>query len=115
MKKYYSHVCYFLLTIYCIILISLEIHVSQDFVRNFFTDIKGDIPFYAVNTSLSVFLLAATSLIFIVNLATLPQNKKTPNTIRFYRSQIILFAFLACDDRFLIHEYLGHLLNINET
>lgn len=115
MKKNYTYFGYFILSIYCAVLIFLEIHTSQDFVRNFFTDIQGDVPFYAVNTSLSVSFLAATSLMFVIVLMTLPDEHIHENTIKFYRSQVVFFAFLACDDRFLIHEFLGHILGINDA
>ncbi len=114
MKKYYSYIWFFILTIYCVVLISLEINVSQEYVRNFFTDIEGDVPLYAVNTSLSVFLLLGTSLIFIIVLKTLPREENSKK-ILFYRSQIILFAYLGMDDRFLIHEHIGYVFGINDA
>ena len=115
MKKYYSYLWFFILSIYCVILISIEINVSQEYVRNFFTDIQGEVPFYAINTSLSVFLLLATSLIFSIVLATLPSEDNNSKKVLFYRSQIVLFGYLALDDRFLIHEYVGHVLGINDA
>jgi hypothetical protein len=115
MKKYYACLWFFLLSIYSVILISVEVHTSQDFVRNFFTDIQGEVPFYAVNTSLSVFLLLATALMFKIILVALPYTENNFNQTRFYRSQILFFAYLGLDDRFLIHEYLGHIIGINDA
>ncbi|MCC0179118.1 hypothetical protein I4641_19295 [Waterburya agarophytonicola K14] len=115
MKKYYSYFWFFILTIYCVILISIEVKVSQDFVRNFFIDIQGSVPFYAINTSLSVFLLLATALIFSLILATLSSIENNSQNINFYRSQVVFFGYLGLDDRFLIHEYLGHVLGINDA
>jgi len=114
MKKYYSYFFFFILTIYSAILISLEINVSQEYVRNFFTDIEGDVPLYAVNTSLSVLLLLGTSLIFIIVLKTLPKGENSKK-ILFYQSQVILFAYLGLDDRFLIHEHIGYVFGINDA
>lgn len=115
MKKYYSYLWFFILTIYCVVLISIEVKVSQDFVRNFFVDIKGEVPLYAINTSLSVALLLGTALMFVVILASLPSQESNSHKILFYRSQVVLFGYLALDDRFLIHEYLGHILKINDA
>lgn len=115
MKKHYSYLWFFILTIYCVILISTEINVSQEYVRNFFADIKGEVPLYAINTSLSVVLLLGTSLIFSIVLVTLPSKENNSQKILFYRSQVILFSYLALDDRFLIHEHVGHVLGINDA
>ena len=115
MKKYYSYFCFFILAIYSVILISLEINVSQEYVRNFFTDIEGDVALYAVNTSLSVLLLLGTSFIFIIVLKTLPKEESSKKRILFYRSQVMLFAYLGLDDRFLIHEYIGYVFKINDA
>ena len=116
LKKFsYSYICFLGLTAYCIVLIFLEIKVSQKFVRNFFTDIEGPVPFYAVNTTLSVFLLFATALMFAVCLVCLQPGKKNKAKVNFYRSQILLFGYLACDDRFLLHEKLGAMLGIQDA
>ena len=115
MKKHYSYFCFFILSIYSAILISLEINVSQEYVRNFFTDIEGDVALYAVNTSLSVLLLLGTSFIFIIVLKTLPKEESSKKRIPFYRSQVVLFAYLGLDDRFLIHEYIGYVFKINDA
>lgn len=112
--KYYSYLGYFLLTLYCAILISLEITISQKFVRNFFTDIEGSVHFYAVNTSLSVFLLLATALIFAASLVSTVTTVNNRQQIFFYRSQILFFGYLALDDRFLIHEKIRYVLNTND-
>ncbi len=115
MKKYFSYLWFFILAIYCAILISIEVNISQEYVRNFFTDIGGDVPLYAINTSLSVFLLLGTSLIFSIILNSLSTDKNSSNKILFYRSQVLLFGYLALDDRFLIHEHIGHVLKINDA
>ncbi len=58
-----------LLAVYSVVLIGVELNTSQDYVRNFFTDIDGPVPFYAVNTTLSVFFLWATALVFAICVA----------------------------------------------
>ena len=99
------------LIVYSITLLSVEKHTSQDFVRNFFTDIEGPpgnpVFFYAINTSLSVFMLWSTALIFAVCLLCLEQLKAQLER-GFYFSQIGLFVWLGFDDRFLVHEHLSH-------
>lgn len=95
------------LTLYSITLIYIEKHSSQEFVRNFFTDIQGPVFFYAINTSLSVFLLWSTALVFAICLLCI-DSLKAPQEKLFYFSQIGLFAWLGFDDRFLIHEHLSH-------
>ena len=95
------------LIVYTITLFYIEEHTSQQFVRNFFTDIKGPVFFYAINTSLSVFLLWSTALIFAVCLLCIEPRQVQPEK-SFYFSQIGLFWWLGCDDRFLIHEHLSH-------
>jgi hypothetical protein len=52
---------------------------------------------------------------FKIILATLPTSENNLKQTRFYRSQVLFFAYLGLDDRFLIHEYLGHILGINDA
>ncbi|MFM2312513.1 MAG: hypothetical protein RLZZ04_1789 [Cyanobacteriota bacterium] len=115
MKKLYSYLWLILLITYSIVLMFVEIKTSQDFVRNFFADIQGDVPFYAVNTTLTVFLLWATSLMFQVNLALSPIEKINASQVNFYRSQACFFCYLGFDERFLIHEKIGYVLGINDA
>lgn len=102
------------LAAYSVVLIATELATSQDFVRNFFTDIEGPVPFYAVNTTLSVFLLWATATMFAVCLVC---TEGIPNTRRqqlFFLSQVLIFAFLGLDDRFKAHEYLARHLGVGD-
>ena len=55
-----------LLVAYTGALLSIEYRFGQDYVRNYFTDIKGPVRFYAVNTTLSAFLLWAIALLFFL-------------------------------------------------
>lgn len=114
MKKF-SFIAIALVGIYSAVLISLEIQFSQAFVRHFFTDIEGPLPFYAINTSLAVFLQLATALMFAVSLVSLERSEKNKQERRFYWSQLIIFGFLALDDRFLFHEKLGARLGIEDA
>ena len=95
-------------------LIAVELNTSQDFVRNYFTDIEGPVPFYAVNTTISVFLLWSTSLLFIVCYAALEHIPGTTRLRWFCLSQVFIFAFLGFDDRFKVHEGLAWRLGIDD-
>jgi hypothetical protein len=95
------------LTFYSTTLFYIEGHTSQDYVRNFFTDIQGPVFFYAINTTLSVFLLWSTALVFAVCLLCI-EPLKAPREKLFYLSQIGIFVYLGFDDRFMIHEHLSH-------
>jgi len=53
-----------LVAVYSIGLLLIEWQTSQLYVRQFVTDIQGDVFFYAINTTVSVFLLWATALLF---------------------------------------------------
>ncbi len=95
-----------------------EWRTSEDHIRLYLGDIAGDVTFYLINTSLSVLLLAATALIFVVLLQTLAATDGTGSTVGdslpatrrfrlFLWSQAGMFAFLAFDDRFQVHEKLA--------
>lgn len=113
--KNLSFIAIALLSVYSTVLIFLEIRVSQPFVRNFFTDIEGPVTFYAVNTSLSVFLQLAIALMFAASLVCIEGDDLCKTERYFYRSQILLFGFMACDDRFLFHEKIGARLGIEDA
>ncbi|MDM8568438.1 hypothetical protein QUF50_02775 [Thiotrichales bacterium HSG1] len=105
---------FILITVYSIVLLIVEWQTSQNFVRQFLTDIgQHEIVGYAVNTSLSVFLLWATALLFMVSLSCV--DKKNTQQYWFFISQIIMFVYLGCDERFLIHENVGRLLGRNDA
>jgi phosphoglycerol transferase MdoB-like AlkP superfamily enzyme len=102
------------LAVYSIALIVIEWQTSQQIVRQFFTDIEGNVFFYAINTSLSVFLLWATALLFGVCLLCIDKVQQRQDYF-FYLSQVIMFTYLGFDERFLIHEQMGHWLGRNDA
>lgn len=61
-------------------------------------------PFYGINTSLSVFLLGATAVLFAVCTLCIEAGPAGRRERIFCRSQVVVFAYLAFDDRFLLHE-----------
>jgi hypothetical protein len=106
---------FLLLAVYSFTLMVIEWQTSQDFVRQFVTDIGEDkILFYGINTTLSVFLLWATALLFGICLLCVNKIKERKDYL-FYLSQVIMFAYLGFDDRFLIHERIGALLGRNDA
>lgn len=105
---------FLLLIIYSTVLLVLEWQTSQNFVRQFFTDIEGEVPFYAINTTFSVFLLWATALLFGVSLLCVNKMQQRQE-YWFYLSQIIMFTYLGFDERFLIHETVGYWLGRNDA
>ncbi|MCK5877705.1 MAG: hypothetical protein KAG43_08715 [Candidatus Marithrix sp.] len=102
-----------LIAVYSIVLLTVEWQTSQIFVRQFLTDIgQHEIAGYALNTTLSVFLLWATALLFGISLSYTDKNSIE---YWFFISQIIIFIYLGCDERFLIHENIGRLLGRNDA
>ncbi|HHB92423.1 MAG TPA: hypothetical protein ENK59_04325 [Thioploca sp.] len=109
--KYY--LIFLIIALYSLLLLLIELQTSQIFVRQFFTDIgQYEIIGYAINTTLSVFLLWATALLFIINLTCV---KKRTVEYWFFVSQIVMFVYLGCDERFLIHESIGKFLGRNDA
>jgi len=108
-------VLFLLVAIYTMALMMIEWQTSQDFVRQFVTDIgKNQILFYGIHTTLSVFLLWATALIFGLCLLYIDKVKQRQEYF-FYLSQIIMFTYLGFDERFLIHENIGQWLGRNDA
>lgn len=103
-----------LLAAYSGALIIIELRTSQDYVRQFFDDITGPVPFFAVNTTLSVFLLWGTALLFAVAAAVARQQPHRTAAYWFSLSQVLVFVYLGCDDRFKIHELLGRVFDVGD-
>lgn len=101
------------LVAYSATLMAIELTTSQDYVRQYFTDIEGDVAFYAINTTLSTFLLAGAALLLIFA-ALSGETRKTPPARLFLTSQAGMFAFLAFDDRFQLHEALAYRIGIGD-
>ncbi len=106
-----KYLWYFLLAVYSVVLIILELQTSQEHIRNYFTDIQGPVRFYAVNTTLSVMLLWATALIFLIARHCDGQARRRERSW-FYLSQAVLFFCLGIDDRFQFHEWAAFRLDI---
>lgn len=105
------------LALYSVVMAALEVHGSQNLARQFFTDIEGPYPFYAINTTLSVCLLWGCSLLYLVchRVRRLQCTVSYDRRVLFYIAQTALFLALGADDRFLLHEQLGPRLGIPES
>ena len=111
--KYFKNCILGMFLIYSLFLIYIEVRYSQQVVRNFFSDIQGPLPLFAINTSFCFFLLGATALLFWVALHTTARDAVWER--RFYWSQIVVFTYLALDDRFLFHEAIGNFFDIEDA
>ena len=113
MTRYSITVVIFLL-LYSTTILYIEYSTSQNFVRNFLTDIEGPVPFYAINTTLSYTLFIISSVLFLISTYLVKLNKELENhsEIYFYISQFLIFLYLGIDDRFYFHERLNNLIGI---
>ena len=101
------------LILYSITLLTIEFLTSQDFVRNFLTDIEGPVPFYAINTSLSSLLFILTGVLFFISYQLIDKTPNNTRELRFYLAQIFIFLYLGLDDRFMFHEKMKHHIGID--
>ena len=101
---------------YSVLLLITEARTSQAYVRNYFTDLRGPVFFFGVNTSLSVAFLGGTALLCAVALLIhdAPRPWLTVDG-RFLLTQVAAFAYLAMDDRFLLHERIGARLGVEDA
>lgn len=103
-------ICFAMLAVYSMWLIGLEMDGSQARVRPYFSDIEGEVALFAVNTTLSVALLAGTALLLMF--AAMADAPRRHGGRQFLISLAALFALLAADDRFQLHEGLGWRLGV---
>lgn len=102
------------LAAYSATLLIIELTTSQAYVRPWFTEIDGDVMFYAVNTSLSVALLAGAALLLLFAAAVTEDDPAGRDARPFLVSQAVMLALFAFDDRFQLHERLGWRLGIGD-
>jgi hypothetical protein len=108
------------LGVYTLAIASIEFFCSAKAVRYFLTDIVSTcpdyshLPLYAINTSLSVFFLWTGAVLFLMAWRSLMPGAAGSREEVFLISQMILFCYLGCDDRFLIHEGLSNHLGVKD-
>ncbi len=101
------------LLVYSFSLILVELATSQDHVRLYFTDIEGDVPLYAINTTLSAFLLSGSALLLIFA-ALASRTKGMERSRLFMLLQAGMLLLLAFDDRFQLHEAIAWRLDVGD-
>ncbi len=111
-----------LLVIYSAALFVIDLQLGQNHVRGFFSDIMAgaDYPLpyralYGINTSLMVVLLSANALFFLVCAGVSEARGISGARRGFEWSQVLFFLYLACDERLLIHEKMGSILQMNDA
>jgi len=104
-----------LMAIYSLIIIVLELKFGQAYIRHYMTDIEGPVRFYAINTSISVFLQWACALLFLLAITITEDWSGRGHDRLFYISQVLLFLYLGVDDRFRVHEPLGGIVGFNDA
>lgn len=102
-----------MMAFYSGVLVTIELSTSQDHVRHYFTDIEGPVRLFAINTTLSVFLLWASALLFAVVLMVIRPESRRERL--FCLSQMAIFGYLGVDDRFLLHERLSDVVPLHDT
>ena len=107
---------FLLLTVYSVIIIMLEMQFGQTYVRQYLSDIEGDVVFFAVNTTLTTVFLVLIAYNFILCLIFHGKEKRMDQKLfLFLVCQSLLFLFLAMDERFMIHERIGYYLGFNDA
>lgn len=109
-----KNILYFIVAVYSLSLLWIEWQFSQAGVRLYVTDIQGETFFYGIHTTLNMSLLWGTALLFFVSLQCVDRTK---DALFFYfaLSQVVLFTYLGFDERFLIHEMAGRILQVNDA
>ena len=111
-----------LLMAYSVTLVIVECRYGQEFVRGYFSDISSgkDFPLlssalFGINTTITVSMLTGVALLFLVSLGGAAHIGDSRRRLIFAWSQVFFFLYVACDERLLIHERLGQLLQIQDT
>lgn len=101
---------------YSSFILASELLFGQDYVRKYLTDIKGDVIFFGINTTLTTLFLALTAYnFFLCAMSCKKTDKSRKDLLSFFIVQSILFLFLALDERFMVHERIGFLLGFEDA
>jgi hypothetical protein len=107
-------ILYLIVFIYSLMLMWIEWQYAQNGLRPYVTDIQGGVFWYGIHTTLNMALLWGTALLYLVSLQCIQPNQES-KFVYFAISQVILFAYLGLDDRFMLHEYQGEILGRNDA
>jgi len=120
--RLFRYLPFFLLFVYSIALLKIDITDPQENVRGYFSDIVDGVDYplpysalYGINTTLTVALLVGISILFSVCIGTRRLRKYSAKELIFVWSQFGFFFYLALDERLKIHEKAGGLLGINDA
>ena len=100
------------LAVYTVALVGVEAFGSAADLRHYVSDVTSDVasartrhpaPLYAVNTSLSMVLLAGAGTLFLLSVRIAETRKRRA----FFWTQAAFFFYLALDERFQVHEKVG--------
>lgn len=109
------------LVLYSIVLSAVALFSSENVIRYFMTDLVSTcpnysyLPFFGINTTFSVFLLWAAALLFLLAQRCLKRTGKDSAEELFLVSQFLMFLYLGCDDRLLIHERLSDTVGMKDA
>ena len=103
-----------ILVLYSAVLLFVEATGTQQDVRPFFSDIPrpSQPALLGINTTRTAFLLCSTALVFTISLLLGQRRGLAAKTRFFYGSQVLVFLYLAVDERFMVHESIGNTLHI---
>ena len=109
-----SWVPFILLGGYSLILAGTELHAGQGAVKPLLAEIEGDAFFYGVNTTISVFLIWGSALLFAACMLCTKADEDRRERI-FLVSQVVFFFYVGFDDRFKMHELLYQKTEVNDA
>lgn len=113
LKKPSYYIGLILLIIYSAFIIVNELLYGQQHVRQYLTDIKGDVHLYAINTTLTTLFLVLIAYNFFLCIMYGRKNEKSH--LPLFVIQALIFIYLAMDERFMLHEGIGYYLGINDA
>lgn len=107
---------YIVLLVFSVVILSLEFNYGQDYVRHYLTDIEGPVLFFGLQTTITTILLVIISYNFALAFRYAKVTSEAPKHMRFFfLSQILVFMYLAVDERFMFHERIAYILGIHDA
>ena len=113
MMKILRFLVFSLLIIYSITLIATEIFSTNDLAPSLFSPISkvdGSLiseHFYAVNTTLSVFLYWSVALVFVICMLFSEEEQGVTREQYFYLTQVLIFILMGMSYRFMLHKMIA--------
>lgn len=95
------------LLLYSAALLLVERSGGQEAARWYFTDLDAGGAFYGINTSICTGLLLGSALVFFLTRRVSDVAAGGARARAFYSSQVLIFLYLALDERLMLHERLG--------